>query len=104
MVSKNDDIVNFRNYQDVEESIKQNYFLCRKNQTIEYVRSMHKKYLTFDKQLTFDDIFNHLEKFVDVSDPDITLPNFYHGIQTAEGIRKDGHPDWLQLVGLIRYR
>ena len=56
--------------------------------------------MTFDKQLTFDDIFNHLEKFVDVSDPDITLPNFY-GIQTAEGIRKDGHPDWLQLVGLI---
>ena len=42
MVSKNDDIVNFRNYQDVEESIKQNYFLCRKNQTIEYVRSTTK--------------------------------------------------------------
>jgi inositol oxygenase len=22
-------------------------------------------------------------------------------IQTAEGIRKRGHPDWMQLVGLI---
>ena len=101
MVTPNNDIVNFRNYQNVEESIKQNYFLCRKNQTLEYVKSMHKKYLTFDRTLSFDDIFNHLEKFIDVSDPDITLPNFYHGIQTAEGIRKDGHPDWLQLVGLI---
>ena len=28
---------------------------------------MHKKYLTFDKELTFDDIFNHLEKFVDIN-------------------------------------
>ena len=101
MVSKNDDIINFRNYQNVEESIKQNYFLCRRNQTVKYVKRMHEKYLTFDRKLTFDEIFNHLEKFVDVSDPDISLPNFYHGIQTAEGIRKDGLPEWLQLVGLI---
>lgn len=24
-----------------------------------------------------------------------------HMLQTAEGIRKKGHPDWFQLVGLI---
>ena len=47
------------------------------------------------------DVFEKLEKFVDISDPDITLPNYFHGIQTAEGIRKDNHPEWLQLVGLI---
>ena len=45
--------------------------------------------------------FNSLENFVDISDPDISLPNYHHGIQTAEAIRKDGHPEWLQLVGLI---
>ena len=32
---------------------------------------------------------------------DISLPNYHHGIQTAEEIRKDGHPEWLQLIGLI---
>ena len=37
----------------------------------------------------------------DISDPDINLDNYYHFYQTAEGIRKDGHPEWLQLVGLI---
>lgn len=97
----NNNIDNFRNYDNVEESIKENYYLCRKNQTLDYVKKMHKKYLTFDRKLSFDEIFNHLEKFVDISDPDITLPNFYHGIQTAEGMRKDGHPEWFQLVGLI---
>ena len=62
---------------------------------------MHKKYLKFDKKLNIKNIFKSLEKFVDISDPDISLPNYYHGIQTAEAIRKDGHPEWLQLVGLI---
>uniref|UniRef100_A0A6C0IY24 Uncharacterized protein n=1 Tax=viral metagenome TaxID=1070528 RepID=A0A6C0IY24_9ZZZZ len=38
----------------------------------------------------------------DVSEPDISLENFYHFYQTAEGIRNDGYPEWLQLVGLIR--
>ena len=28
-------------------------------------------------------------------------PNLLHLLQTAEGIRKAGHPDWLQLVGLL---
>jgi inositol oxygenase len=29
------------------------------------------------------------------------LPNKLHLLQTAEGVRRDGHPDWLQLVGLL---
>lgn len=30
-----------------------------------------------------------------------SLPNLVHMLQTAEGIRKLGHPEWMQLVGLI---
>ena len=92
---------NYRDYNNVENIIKKNYYLSRKNQTLEYVKKMHNKYLTFNKKLNINDIFNKLEKFVDISDPDISLPNYYHGLQTAEGIRNDGHPEWLQLVGLI---
>lgn len=29
------------------------------------------------------------------------LPNKLHLLQTAEGIRRAGHPDWMQLVGLL---
>ena len=35
------------------------------------------------------------------TDPDLDLPNLVHMLQTAEGIRKAGHPDWFQLVGLL---
>jgi inositol oxygenase len=38
---------------------------------------------------------------VDSSDPDMDLPNLLHMLQTAEGIRRAGHPDWFQLVGLL---
>ena len=38
--------------------------------------------------------------FVDLSDPDTELSNHQHLWQTTEGIRKDGHPDWMQFVGL----
>jgi inositol oxygenase len=47
------------------------------------------------------DAIKILDNFVDNSDPDINLSNIHHLFQTAEGIRRDGHPEWMQLVGLI---
>lgn len=43
-----------------------------------------------------------LNRLVDDSDPDISLPNIMHAFQTAERIRQV-HPDkeWLHLTGLI---
>jgi inositol oxygenase len=32
---------------------------------------------------------------------DPAKPNLLHLLQTAEGIRRSNHPDWLQLVGLL---
>ena len=50
------------------------------------------------------DILDRLSEsgLTDQSDPDVDVPNVYHGFQTAEGIRKD-HPDkdWFQVTGLI---
>ena len=37
----------------------------------------------------------------DASDPDLDLPNKLHLLQTSEGIRRAGHPDWFVLVGLL---
>ena len=91
----------FRDYDNVDEKIRITYKLARQNQTLEYVKRMHIKYLIFNRKMSLNAIFKHLEKFIDISDPDISLPNYYHGLQTAEGIRKDGYPEWLQLVGLI---
>lgn len=93
----------FRQYTDetIHENIKQTYKLARQNQSVEHVRAMCTKYLIFERQMSVKTVFDDLSTFVDISDPDISLPNFYHGLQTAESIRKDGHPEWLQLVGLI---
>ena len=90
-----------RDYSNVQKEIRLNYFNARKYQTLDFVKNMHKKYLTFTRKMDIFDIFDKLSSFVDVSDPDISLPNFYHGIQTAEGMRKDNLPEWLILVGLI---
>ena len=94
----------FREYTQVSvlmKSIKNMYYEARTKQTVDYVKRMHEKYSKFDTKMNILDIFKKLEEFVDISDPDISLPNYYHGLQTAEQIRKDGHPIWLQLVGLI---
>lgn len=42
-----------------------------------------------------------LDTMVDESDPDLDLGQLDHLFQTAEAIRRDGKPDWMQLVGLI---
>jgi len=44
---------------------------------------------------------DRLNNFVDLSDPDITLPNSFHMFQSAEEARKNGEPEWFQLVCLI---
>ncbi len=93
----------FRNYDhlDVNAAVREHYRKMRTNQTFEYVQRMHKKYLTFDKPMDLWDAMNHLDKLIDVSDPDLDLPNVQHLIQSAEAIRNDSRPDWMQLVGLI---
>ena len=42
-----------------------------------------------------------LNTLVDDSDPDTDLSQIEHLLQTAEAIRRDGHPRWFVLTGLI---
>lgn len=42
-----------------------------------------------------------LNKLLDDSDPDTELSQIDHALQTAEAIRRDKKPRWMQLVGLI---
>ena len=47
------------------------------------------------------DAFQFLNQLVDDSDPDTDLDQFQHLLQTSEAIRRDSHPDWMVLVGLM---
>lgn len=42
-----------------------------------------------------------LNTLVDESDPDTSVGQIEHLLQTAEAIRRDGKPDWMQITGLI---
>ena len=59
------------------------------------------KYCVFNKQDNFWNLFNKLDGIVDLSDPDTSMPNSLHALQTAEAIRKDNRPEWMVLTGLI---
>lgn len=93
----------FRNYNqgEITAAVKEHYRKLRKNQTYDYVSRMKNSYLMFDKPIMFWDSMEKLNDLIDVSDPDINLPNIEHLVQTAEAIRGDNRPDWMQLVGLI---
>jgi inositol oxygenase len=93
----------FRNYPtDQLDPIAKHYQGVYTNQTVEYVQKAREKYCThFPLTLNFWDALDTLAGFIDVSDPDINLPNKQHLFQTAEAIRADGHPEWLQFTGLI---
>ncbi|KAF7974021.1 hypothetical protein HWV62_13535 [Athelia sp. TMB] len=42
-----------------------------------------------------------LNTIIDESDPDTSVSQIEHLLQTAEALRRDGKPDWMQLTGLI---
>src|SRR5690606_4545521 len=77
------------------------YKKMRERQTYDYVRQMKNKYLTYDKPMNLWDAMEKLDALIDVSDPDLDLPNVQHLVQSAEAIRAYKRPDWMQLVGLI---
>ena len=93
----------FRNYDqgDITAAVREHYRKMRQRQTVDYVERMKQKYLTYDKPLSLWEAMLKLDTLIDVSDPDLNLPNVQHLAQSAEAMRADGRPDWMQLVGLI---
>lgn len=84
-----------------KEAVRENYRKGRTEQTVEYNRRMREKWSNHHRSVHIWDVIDSLGSFVDISDPDVTVPNSYHLFQTAEGIRSAGLPDWMQVVGLL---
>lgn len=88
-----------------EKRVVDHYRDMRKFQTVNFYQKMEQKYSfengKYRRMMTIEEAFAELEHYVDASDPDLDLPNRLHLLQTAEGIRRAGHPDWFQLVGLL---
>jgi inositol oxygenase len=93
----------YRNYDaPARDTVKEFYRLNHTYQTFDFVKEKQNNFLKFDKkEMPIWDAFQFLNQLVDDSDPDTDLDQFQHLLQTAEAIRRDGHPDWMVMVGLM---
>lgn len=93
----------FRNYgKEVAPVVREFYRLNHEHQTRDFVQQKKRQYLGLTKiRMGIWEALEYLDTLVDDSDPDTDLSQIEHNLQTAEAIRRDGHPDWFQLTGLV---
>jgi inositol oxygenase len=92
----------FRAYDEAPEAVRDLYRLNHERQTFDFVLAQHQKFRPGQRdRLSMWETLEKLNELVDDSDPDTDLPQIAHALQTAEKIRREDGPDWMQLVGLI---
>jgi inositol oxygenase len=93
----------YRNYETPgRDTVKEFYRLNHTYQTYDFVLQKEREFLSFDKkEMPVWEAFEFLNQLIDDSDPDTSLDQKQHLLQTSEAIRADGHPDWFVLVGLL---
>jgi inositol oxygenase len=93
----------FRNYKaEARDSVKEFYRLNHTHQTREFVLGKKEEYLSNrTRMMSVWEAMEFLNTLVDDSDPDTDLTQIQHLLQTSEAIRRDGHPRWFILAGLI---
>ncbi len=93
----------FRNYEaDARPGVREFYRLNHQQQTLDFVRGKKREFLSLDRRtMGIWEAMEFLNTLVDDSDPDTDLSQLEHLLQTAEQIRRDGHPRWFILTGLI---
>ena len=93
----------FRNYEaDARPSVREFYRLNHRHQTYDFVQAKRREFLSRSRQaMSIWEAMEFLNTLVDDSDPDTDLSQLEHLLQTAEQIRRDGHPRWFILTGLV---
>eukprot|EP01087_Luapelamoeba_hula_P019439 TRINITY_DN643_c0_g1_i1.p1 TRINITY_DN643_c0_g1~~TRINITY_DN643_c0_g1_i1.p1 ORF type:complete len:281 (+),score=29.71 TRINITY_DN643_c0_g1_i1:262-1104(+) len=96
----------FRDYSAAPAHVKRNYELNHTNQHYDWVVEQIAKYGACNSglELSIWDAAEKLNGVIDDSDPDITLPQIEHLLQTAEAIRKvypGEEYDWFHLTGFV---
>lgn len=92
----------FRDYSNVPERIVNFYRENHIKQTYTFVTEKKAEYLPLRKaRMSIWEALAAVDTLIDESDPDLDLPQSYHFFQTAEALRRDGHPRWFILTGFI---
>jgi len=93
----------FRNYKaDANPGVTEFYRQNHTHQTLDFVLGKKREYCGLNRgKKSVWEMAEYLNTLVDDSDPDTDLTQIEHLLQTAEAIRKDGHPRWFVLTGLV---
>jgi inositol oxygenase len=93
----------FRDYAaNVRPGVREFYRQNHTQQTLDFVMAKKQEYLPRARRtMGIWEAMEFLNTLVDDSDPDTDLSQIEHLMQTAEAIRRDGHPRWFILTGLI---
>ncbi|KFY28735.1 hypothetical protein V491_00314 [Pseudogymnoascus sp. VKM F-3775] len=92
----------FRQYQDACDRVKNFYREQHEKQTVAYnLKARNDFQFNTRAEMTIWQAMEKLNTLIDESDPDTSLSQIEHLLQSAEAIRRDGKPRWMQLTGLI---
>jgi inositol oxygenase len=96
------DKIHFRQYEEACDRVKNFYREQHENQTVAYnLKARNDFKAKTHAEMTVWEAIEKLNTLIDESDPDTGLSQIEHLLQTAEAIRRDGKPRWMQLTGLI---
>jgi inositol oxygenase len=99
----NKKVEEFRNYEaDARPTVREFYRLNHQFQTYDFAQAKRREFLGRNRMnMGIWEAMEYLNNLVDDSDPDTDVSQLEHLLQTAEQIRRDGHPRWMVLTGLV---
>ncbi|KII87974.1 hypothetical protein PLICRDRAFT_42527 [Plicaturopsis crispa FD-325 SS-3] len=96
------DKADFRKYEAACDRVKNFYKEQHEKQTMEFNINAR---VNFRKNVRAKmgiwEAMEKLNELVDDSDPDTDVSQIEHLLQTAQAIRRDGKPEWMQVVGMV---
>jgi inositol oxygenase len=103
MVASDKQELEFRDYEDsAPDSVRDFYRTNHQYQTYNFVEDKIIQFGCLNHcTMSIWDAMRALDSIIDESDPDLQAAQSLHAFQTAQALRRDGHPRWLILTGLI---
>ena len=96
------DTPDYRDYANADAGVRRFYEQNHERQTLAFAREKRDAYGQLGQRcMGVWACCEYLDTLIDESDPDTSLSQIEHCLQTAEAIRADGHPDWFILAGLM---
>jgi inositol oxygenase len=98
------DTAAFRQYNSACSRVKNFYAEQHTKQTVDFNLAARARFWSESRvrpEMTIFEAMQKLDALIDDSDPDTQLSQTQHLLQTAEALRRDGKPRWMQCAGLV---